>query len=354
MNIAIWNPRVGHAIAGGTETFLREMAPRLAESHDVTVYTDIRDGETPPIDGVTCRPVRSRRKEEQCHAERAPWLPAEVESWSMWRAFDGDLREHDVVSTHYYLDALLLGNADVPLVYRYAGIKQPNWRWRLLQAIDPADAYVANSEATADRLAEWYDARPEHVVYAGVDTERFRPRIGGRPRRCLFVGRLDHGKGLFRLLDAVATLPRASLRIVGEGILRDELEARVAELGMADRVTFAGRVPHEQMPTEYDRAGVLVHPSDHEGFPVVVLEAMATGTPVVASDIDAIREQVTDRETGLLVDGQSVEAIREAVKDLLIHPRWRWDMAAAVRETALAYDWDSQADQLEAVYREVA
>jgi glycosyltransferase involved in cell wall biosynthesis len=121
--------------------------------------------------------------------------------------------------------------------------------------------------------------------------------------RLILVGRLSPEKGIGGLLEALAMLPEAEclrLAIVGDGPMRAELDARVEQLGLGDRVTFLGRLPEAETLAEIARSDALVLPSFMEGLPIVLMEAMALGKPVIATRVAGIPELVTDGETGLL------------------------------------------------------
>ena len=173
------------------------------------------------------------------------------------------------------------------------------------------------------------------LVPHGVDTLRFRPRAGPRgDLRLLAVGRLVEKKGFEVLLDAAARLTVPfHLRIVGEGPRRAALAARIAAAGLADRVTLAGPATHARLPREYAAAHTVVVPSiedhrgDRDGLPNVVLEALASGRAVVASDVGAVRSAVRDGRTGLLVPPGDPRALAEALRALARQPDLRTRLA---------------------------
>ena len=141
------------------------------------------------------------------------------------------------------------------------------------------------------------------------------------------------------LLDALAMLPaRDRLRIVGEGPERERLAARIAALGLADRATLCGARAHHQLPLEYASAQVVVVPSvtdatgDRDGLPNVVLEAMASGRPVVASDAGAIASAVHHGRTGLLVPPRHPLALAASLRTLAAKPQLRHRLGDAARE----------------------
>ena len=182
-------------------------------------------------------------------------------------------------------------------------------------------------------------ARVELVPH-GVDLSRFDPAPvpETEPLRLLAVGRLIPKKGFEVLLEAIADLSGpVRLRIVGEGPLRERLEAAVAEAGLASNVTLGGAATHRELPGAYAEAHAVVVPSvedadgDRDGLPNVVLEAMASGRPVIASAIAAIPSAIRDGATGLLVPAGDPLALRAALERLRDDPRLRARMGNAGR-----------------------
>ena len=164
-----------------------------------------------------------------------------------------------------------------------------------------------------------------HLVPHGVDLQRFVPNVIARERtvRLLAVGRLVEKKGFSVLVAAMATLDdRFTLRIVGDGPERRSLETEIAELGLASRVHLCGPATHHDLPGEYARADIVVAPSivdrdgDRDGLPNVVLEALASGRPVVASAVGAVASAVRDGHTGLLVPPGDAASLRSALRML--------------------------------------
>jgi glycosyltransferase involved in cell wall biosynthesis len=169
----------------------------------------------------------------------------------------------------------------------------------------------------------------------------------------LFVGRLRIRKGVEVLLEALRDIRLAELKIAGDGEHRGRLERRVKELELGKAVTFLGNCDAGRVRRLLPGAAALVVPSIYEGMPLVVLEAMAAGVPVVASAVSGIPEVVVDGETGWLVPPEDPRALRRALEDVLARPqearrrgeagrrrvdeRFRPSMAAALwREAVLA------------------
>ncbi len=174
---------------------------------------------------------------------------------------------------------------------------------------------------------------PIHCVYHGLDLRQwpFLPRKSlSEPLSIVSVGRLTSKKGHAYLLRAVHELVQQGIEVnchlLGDGPLRAELEAEVAELGIGKEVVFHGHVPQEALSSWYQKAGVLVQASviagngDRDGIPNVLLEAMASGLPVIATEVSGIPELVRDGETGILVPQRDSARIAGALLHLLEHP----------------------------------
>jgi len=370
MRIGIYNPRVGFSRAGGTETFLREMMRRLTADHEIHLYCGAGDllTEVQDLDvEITTIPLWAKESRRNEHLTAyTPLLPAEVESLSMyWHArrsgvFERLADEVDVLSTHYYLDNLLVSRqAPVPTLFRFPGIMQPSVRWRVMARFATPDCYLSNSQATAARLREWLDLDVDGTVYAGVDLDQFspdtEPAFTTDRVAILFVGRLDDGKGLHDLLEAYARIADdATLHLVGSGTLEADLRASASELGIADDVTFVGAVPHDEIHRYYAAADVFCLPSYHEGFPVVNMEALASGCALVTTRLDAVEEQVTDGEHALLVDPGDVDGLAAALQRVVHDADLRDRLAANGLERATAFGWDEQATRMSEYYETLA
>ncbi|MBA3417516.1 MAG: glycosyltransferase [Geodermatophilaceae bacterium] len=178
------------------------------------------------------------------------------------------------------------------------------------------------------------------LVRHGVDLAGFpasdRPET--QPVSLLAVGRFVEKKGFEVLLRALARVERPfRLTLVGDGVLRERLIALADDLGLADRIRFAGRLTHETLPAAYAAADLVVVPSivdsrgDRDGLPNVVLEAMASRRPVVATDVSAIPSAVRDGVTGVLVSPGDITALAAALTGLIDAPAQRRALGAAGR-----------------------
>lgn len=212
------------------------------------------------------------------------------------------------------------------------------------RAAAAAVVVTCNTDAFAALDAAGVNA---HLVAHGVDLDRFVPGPAQHDGtiHLLAVGRLVEKKGFTTLIDAMAALagdPQHpfELTIVGEGADRALLEARIAAHGLTDVVHLPGRTTHDELPTLYRSADIVVAPSvvdskgDRDGLPNVVLESMACGRPLVASDVAAIASAVTDDHNGVLVPPADAPALAAAIRDLAADPARRDRLALAARRTA--------------------
>ena len=269
----------------------------------------------------------------------------------------------DLIDGHYlYPDgvaALRLGQEfglPVVLTGRGSDVSQLPEHWfagrEIRRALRDADALIAVSEGLKQgMMALGADPKRVTVLRNGVDLDLFQPDPAHRPagRTLLSVGLLIERKGHDRIIAALPALPGFQLRIIGEGPARGALLAQAAALGVTDRVTLLGAVPHAKLPGHYAAADALVLASSREGWANVLLEAMACGTPVLASPAWGSREAVRAPEAGLVLDDTSPENIAAGVRTLFAALPDR----AATRRYAEGFGWaETTAGQLD-VFRRV-
>lgn len=210
-------------------------------------------------------------------------------------------------------------------------------KWFARKAIENASRCTANSGFTAQALIRISRRKGIDVIPMGVDLGDFSPKkksaelrkkMGGSPL-ILFVGRLAEKKGVTYLLqampDVIRRFPMARLAIIGYGPLKKALESQAKSLGLGTGVVFLGEKPNKELPAYYASADLVVAPSiitrsgDTEGLGVVLLEALASGTPVIGSDVGGIPDIIEDGKTGLLVaqkqPGQLANAMIKMLSD---------------------------------------
>jgi glycosyltransferase involved in cell wall biosynthesis len=265
--------------------------------------------------------------------------------------------DFDLIDAHYFypdgVAAVLLGRAlDRPVVVTARGsdlnviaeFAVPR-RW-IRWAARHADGLVAVSSGLQRRLVRLgISEERASVLRNGVDLTLFRPtdraaaRMGlslTRPT-LLAVGNLVGLKRHRLMVEALADLPECDLIIVGEGPERAAITALARELRLADRVRLPGRVPQDRLPDIYTAADLLLLVSTSEGWPNVLLESMACGTPVIVSDLDGIEDIVAAPEAGVILPETTPSLITAAVRDFFTAPPDR----AATRAYAERFDWRS-------------
>lgn len=228
---------------------------------------------------------------------------------------------------------------------------------QLLEAADTAAGLLAVSNALkADMVALGMQADKIRVHYTGLDQSRFLPRdratekakLGISGPLILSVGALIPRKGHDLLITALPSLPDAMLMIAGKGESEGQLRALALELGVTDRVAFLGNIPHGDLPALFAAADIMALVSASEGLANAWVEALACGTPIIASDVGGIRELVKTPAAGRIV-ARTPEAIAAAARDILANPPAREDVAANVS----AFSWNENARQLAAFFRDV-
>jgi glycosyltransferase involved in cell wall biosynthesis len=280
---------------------------------------------------------------------------------------------YDVVHVHWPVPHAAMGIAaqrsgGMPMVTTYYGAElRLASRSRTLLGLLRAGARrsarnVAISRHTADDLARLTAVRADVIPYSIAFTPHARSTTdAARPFTALFVGRLVERKGVPVLLDAWsrAALPNARLEIVGDGPDRSRLEERATTLGIDRSVTFRGRVSDRELAAAYSTADLFVLPAvldakgDTEGLGVVLLEAMASHVPVVASAAGGITDVVVDGESGLLVPPADPDALARALARLHADPELRARLAAnGARRVRDEFSWDAIADRWAQVYRD--
>jgi D-inositol-3-phosphate glycosyltransferase len=239
---------------------------------------------------------------------------------------------------------------------------------------------VAATPRDCQQMIDLYDAPPDKIVIIppGVDANLFHPIPKSDAREAvdskedhtvLFVGRIDPIKGIdvwFKAMSLVVNenpwlRGRLCICLVGGDVDDDavpdaemaRLQALKEELGIGDLVTFLGKRSQDALPYFYASADVVVMPSLYESFGMVALEAMACGTPVVASDVGGLSFVVRDGETGFLVPENDPEALAACLGNLLRDPKLRARLGARGVEVAKHYAWTRIADQIEALYESI-
>jgi glycosyltransferase involved in cell wall biosynthesis len=222
-------------------------------------------------------------------------------------------------------------------------------RRRELRVLSGADGLVAKSEYLKTAiLGVLATPRPVHVVRHGLRREWLEIERSGPPAHILYAGGLYPWKGVEVLIEAMRYLPGERALILGGGDELSELKRLAAAEGVADRVDFAGPVPHADVPGFLARAKVAVVPNldtpdSRQSAPLKMMEYMACGLPIVASDLPTFREVLDDGVTGLLVAPGSPQALAEGIGRLVRDPDLAGRLSSAARERAEAFTYDQAA-----------
>jgi glycosyltransferase involved in cell wall biosynthesis len=264
-----------------------------------------------------------------------------------------------IVTIHDLIHLRFPGRRGGPLAPLYA-------RVMLRLAVRRAARVIAVSDSTRRDLEDWLGARRERIrvipngvtalfrpAAAGADIEAGLAKLGVAPPYWLFVGNPLPHKNVGRLLEAFAGLPAAAGPLVLAGVRpagQPALDRAIQTRGLRGRVILLAPVPESALALLYQGATALVIPSLWEGFGLPALEAMACGTPVVASNRGGLPEVVGD--AGVLVDPTNVDALRAALYNLAVDLPLRAALRAAGLARARAFSWRHAAEATVGVYRE--
>lgn len=290
---------------------------------------------------------------------------------------------YDLIHSHYWLSGAvgleLARRWNVPHVAMFHTLgevknrargteKEPRERIEIEREIArTADRIVVASLHERNLLTRLYDAPSERIVVEplGVDLSLFQPVDREEARRLLglgegpivlFVGRIEPLKGLDLLVKALGELDGPfTLLVVGgderaSGLL-SEIRVEAGKLGIERQIVFAGSVQHDRLPLYYSAADVCVVPSYYESFGLVAVEAMACGTPVVASRVGGLTSTVRDGVTGYLIPWRCPEPFTERLETLLANGELRDNLGAAARRAAQEFGWERVGDGIASLYR---
>lgn len=351
--------------AGGQSVYVRQLAETLPSfGWRVDVFTR----KTNPQDltivqhSPWCRTIRLVAGPEKFipRDEIFEYMPKFIEAFETFQKKEGIY--YPIVHTNYWLSAWvglqLKKNSNIKLVHTYLSLgvvkyqvvsnRPPIADIRLQvekQILEQADCIVANSPQEKDHLRTLVsDQGYIEIIPLGTNVECFHPisklkartqlELNPTEQIVLYVGRFDPRKGIETMVRACAQsrarrTGNLRLVIVGgscpdriDGPERKRIEQIVQEVGLTERTLFAGRIDHEFLLFYYACADICVIPSHYEPFGLVAIEAMACGTPVVASEVGGLKHTVVHEQTGLLVPPQNTKAFAEAVDQILANEMW--------------------------------
>ncbi len=385
---------LGTRDTGGMSIYIREVARRLsARGHSIDIFTRVQRPVEIGANGAKIVELFENVRLVHLRAGPPGPLPYSSLHGCIEEFFEG--LEHfrntegigyDLVHSHYCLSGQIgrwaRSRWHVPHVFmfhtlgvlknRVSGSSQePALRIAAERSLAAeCDLLLAATEREKRHLVELYAAAPEkiHVTPCGVDLEKFRPagqdesrarlKLCGAGPVILYVGRFDPVKGVDRLLAAAAGLrsefdPHVVLVGGGSENAPEGMRLRTlcAELSLTDCVTFVGCKAHDELPDYYRAADVLVLPSHYESFGLVVLEALACGTPVVAMRVGVVEDVVRSGTNGWVVPDNSPARLAEGIRLALGLKASGRASADSIRATVVDYDWSFVARSIDGDYK---
>jgi glycosyltransferase involved in cell wall biosynthesis len=384
---------IGKEEAGGQNVYVRQVGEALAKlGWQVDMFTrkTREDDDTIVQHSPHCRTIRLvAGPQEFVPRDRLfEFMPAFVEAFQTYQA----KYHYPLIHTNYWMSAWVglevKKTHNVQLIHTYHSLGAIKYQTVLnqpaiapirldveQQILEQSNCIVATSPQEQEALRTLVSQLGHiEVIPCGTDIENFqaipkseaRSQLGFKPDQqiALYVGRFDPRKGIETLVRACAQLqenPDLHLVIVGgsdptqlDGQERLRIETIVEGLGLSEQTTFVGRVGHDRLPLYYTAADVCVIPSHYEPFGLVAIEAMACGTPVVASAVGGLKFSIVPEETGLLVPPQNVEAFADAIKRILSDELWAKKLRRQASERVQRnFSWSGVAAQLSDLYRRV-
>jgi glycosyltransferase involved in cell wall biosynthesis len=387
MRICFVSRRFFPAVSGMSVYAANLLRELVEQGHDVTLVSQYRDdpegrgvyggGPPPEVSGVRVIGLEAIGEREGGDFER------DIREMVETIVAEHEREPFDVIHAQYgYPTGLAALKASVRTgVPNVVSIQGGDGHWvgsccgthaRAMQAVlGHAGALLIGSRSFADEVHENHGVPPDSftIIPGAVDTRRFHPaeenlvglagQVSGDPV-LLYHGRVDARKGVLDLLRAMSFLQEQNVdrfRLVVSGIGPDVKSAKdlASDLGLDDRVEFTGYAPYEETPGVYREADVFVSPTHAEGFSNTILEAMATGLPVVSTNAVGVVDCLTDGDNALLVEPGDHEALAAAIARVLNDPGLRRNLAKrALSEARDVYAWPAIAGSIEEVYRSLA
>jgi glycosyltransferase involved in cell wall biosynthesis len=408
---------IGKEEAGGQNVYVRQVGEALAKlGWQVDMFTRKVKAEDPTIvqHSPHCRTIRlvAGPQEFVPRDELFGYMPEFVEAFQTFQSKEGT--NYPLIHTNYWMSAWvglqLKEKSNVQLIHTYHSLGSVKYQAvRLKPAIaetrlrvekeilEQANCIVATSPQEEEALRTLVSNRGSvDVIPCGTDTSNFhtmpkaeaRAKLGFAPDEAivLYVGRFDPRKGIETLVRACArlkdgidsqmltlngdaliptpyTLNPSKLRLVvvggcdpdqSDGAEKERIERLVQDLGLTQRTRFVGRVGHDLLPLYYTAADVCVIPSQYEPFGLVAIEAMACGTPVIASDVGGLKFTVVPEETGLLVPPNNVDRFAHAIDRILSDELWARKLRRqAPLRVQQNFSWSGVAARLSNLYRQL-
>jgi glycosyltransferase involved in cell wall biosynthesis len=387
---------IGKEEAGGQNVYVRQVGEALAkQGWQVDMFTRSSDRQQASIvqHSPNCRTIRlvAGPQEFIPRDELYGYLPIFVQEFQKFQLESGF--EYPLVHTNYWLSSWvgmeLKKSQPLVQVHTYhslAAVKYksvstiPTIAKTRLQVektlLETADRVVATSPQEKEHMRSLVSSKGNiDIISCGTDIEQFgsiarwtaRGELGIAPETkvVLYVGSFDPRSGIETLVRAVSlsAVPKADLKLIigggwrpgeSDGKERDRIRSIVEELGLSDITSFRGGLSRDILPAYYAAADVCVVPSHYEPLGLVALEAMACGTPVIASDVGGLKYTVVPQETGLLAPPKNEAVFADAIDRLLGNSVWRQQLGHTARQRVETYfSWDRIASQLSQLYTQL-
>lgn len=363
LNILVlnWQDR-SNPLAGGAEVHLHEIFERIAAmGHRVTLFCHAFSGASREEEKNGIRIIRTGGRNFFNYI--VPWFYFKRFRKERYDVIVDDInkipfftplfvREPVLAVTHHLFGKSIFLETAFPFalyVYLFERLIKPVYK-RVL--------FVIGSPSTQKEYIAWgFPESQIHVINYCVNNQTYYPPESERfePDRIAYFGRLKKYKSVHHLLAALQRLlpshPNLMLDIIGDGDDRGRLENLVREMNLNRSVTFHGFVREEDKAPLLHKANFVVNTSSKEGWGLTVVEANACGAPVIAADVQGLRDSVKDGETGLLYPYGDVDALSEKMDFLLTNPDMRKTLAMNALEWAAGFDWDIAAEKtLQRIY----
>ena len=232
-------------------------------------------------------------------------------------------------------------------------------RWQKIRnkCLQKADKIIVPSKFFKNVVKNWGYERKIELIYNGVEENyaneveniskmEAKTKLGFKNNIILSIGRLTSWKGFDTLIRLISNIERTiKLIIIGDGPEKDHLQSLSKNLNVSDQVIFPGRIERSQIPYYLKAADCFILNSGYEGFPHIILEAMAVGTPVIASNIGGSKELIENNINGILIEKDNIKQIQSAIVRLISDTNFCRNIVRNARQTAARFSWQKTATQ---------
>lgn len=389
LHLAVFNTQPPHLYYGGVERRIIETTKILQKQVDITIYSGTKGGLKKPtnFNNIKIVPCKSTDR----------FFP--MDNWFYNRSltrtnevYIADVFEAHNVSGYKIPDALTKRASKKPFIHVIHGTLADEYQKSLKDKPQSARNKIANllmkyqakieeetakkatcivtiSKYSREKILKYYniDESKIRIVPNGVDIEKFMPLTDASLKKqsgtknevdVLFVGSLIPRKGLMLLIEAakkiLKQLPNVRFIIAGDGPMKNQLTDSLKKNSISKHFSFLGNIKDDELPKLYNNADIFVLPSTQEGQGIVLLEAQACGLPVVSFDSGGAKEAVLNRETGVLVESRDINALTDALTELILNRDLRRKMGVNGRKfVSENFTWNLCAKKMFNIYTEL-